>query len=123
MLQTEGSEASERMSSKAVDVRAKPTLREQYFTDRSGIALAAFLSLALSLSWSAALVTCQVASTWKDLLASLWNEERAYSFDERGEVEEGGIDSEPGITSKFASFRNKVRFPIWVGVKEAHNRT
>ena len=85
MLESESSEASERMSSKAVDVRAKPTLREQYFTDRSGIAPAAFLSLCLSLSWSAALVTCQVASTWKDLLASLWNEERAYSFDERGE--------------------------------------
>ena len=83
MLESESSEASERMSSKAVDVRAKPTLREQYFTDRSGIAPAAFLSL--SLSRSAALVTCQVASTWKDLLASLWNEERAYSFDEQGE--------------------------------------
>ena len=84
MLESESSEASERMSSKAVDVSAEPTLREQYFTDRSGIAPAAFLSL--SLSWSAALVTCQVASTWKDLLASLWNEERAYSFDERGEA-------------------------------------
>ena len=33
------------MSSKAVDVTAKPTLREQYFTDRSGIALALALAL------------------------------------------------------------------------------
>ena len=32
------------MSSKAVDVTAKPTLREQYFTDRSGIALALALA-------------------------------------------------------------------------------
>ena len=51
------------MSSKAVDVTAKPTLREQYFTDRSGIALALALSVGRS-----ALVTCQVASTWEDLL-------------------------------------------------------
>ena len=54
MLESESSEASERMSSKAVDVRAKPTLREQYFTDRSGIALAGCLSLPLAVLVSGA---------------------------------------------------------------------
>ena len=108
------------MSSKAVDVRAKPTLREQYFTDRSGIAPAAFLSL--SPSWSAALVTCQVVSTWKDLLASLWNEERAYSFDERGEGRRWNRFRARNFGASLHHSEIKFNSPIWDDVKGALNR-
>ena len=94
MLESESSEASERMSSKAVDVRAKPTLREQYFTDRSGIAPAAFLSV--SLSWSRRLLRVRLPRPGKICWRACgMKSELTHSMSE--EKEEGGIDSQPGI--------------------------
>ena len=63
------------MSSKAVDVTAKPTLREQYFTDRSGIALALALARSVSACYVSSCLDLGRFVGWRAR-----NEERACSL-------------------------------------------
>ena len=66
------------MSSKAVDVTAKPTLREQYFTDRSGIALALSVCLSVGPSVGQRLLRVKLPRPGK-ICWRARNEERACS--------------------------------------------